>query len=188
MYELYVVLISLILVYVLYNYFFNNHVKVISKIDNNEYYVNDLPNKDTAADTIAKIKANIQKLTECLKSKYPNDPRTKRLEKNLNVNNIKETDYNSDYTSYSVNKGEEISFCVRDKKDPNKIHNLNIIMFVAIHELSHVVSESIGHGEEFIDNFAWLLKEAINCGVYTKQNFESNPVEYCGVKITNEII
>ena len=36
-------------------------------------------------------------------------------------------------------------------------------MFVIIHELSHIMSKSIGHNSEFYDNFKFLLKEAVEC-------------------------
>ena len=58
-------------------------------------------------------------------------------------------------------------------------------MFVAIHELSHVASESIGHNKEFWDNFKFLLKEATDAGVYKMVDYSSNNTEYCGMTITD---
>ena len=34
------------------------------------------------------------------------------------------------------------------------------LMFVSIHELSHVMTKSIGHKQEFWDNFKYLLTGA----------------------------
>jgi hypothetical protein len=62
----------------------------------------------------------------------------------------------------------------------------NIVMFVAIHEMGHIITKSIGHGPDFWNNFAWLLQQAETLGVYVPQNFSSQPVSYCGMKITDE--
>ena len=58
-------------------------------------------------------------------------------------------------------------------------------MFVVLHELAHVCTESTGHTKEFWDNFKWILEESINIGIYTKQDFKLNNVEYCGMTITD---
>ncbi len=58
-------------------------------------------------------------------------------------------------------------------------------MFVAIHELAHLMTKSIGHKPEFWDNMKFLLEIGIELGVYTKQDFAKNPVKYCGTKITD---
>ena len=51
--------------------------------------------------------------------------------------------------------------------------------------MGHLASESIGHTTEFWDNFRWILEESINIGVYIKQDFKNNHVEYCGISITS---
>lgn len=186
--EEYLFLIFGILAVILFYKFRENKVKEISEFDNRVYQVNELPDKNEAANRIAQIRQRLETLQACLNKNMPDDIRTKRLNERLNLDNIKETPINSDYTSFSVNKGEELSFCVRDKGNGNKIHELNLLMFVTLHEVAHVISESIGHNEEFVTNFAWILKEAIKCGVYIKEDFANNPKMYCGVKVTNGII
>jgi hypothetical protein len=59
------------------------------------------------------------------------------------------------------------------------------MMFVALHEMAHLATESIGHTPEFWKNFKWLLGEAVKINIYTSQDFNNKPVEYCGVKITD---
>jgi len=59
------------------------------------------------------------------------------------------------------------------------------MMFVVLHEMAHVCSISIGHTEEFWSNFKWILEESINIGIYKKQNFKLQNVEYCGMTITD---
>ena len=62
-----------------------------------------------------------------------------RLYKNFDPDNITENIPGSTYNAYSVNKGEELSICIREKNTENFIDK-NTIMFVAIHELSHMMS------------------------------------------------
>ena len=63
--------------------------------------------------------------------------------------------------------------------------DLNTMMFVAIHELAHLMTAEIGHTPTFWNNMKYLLKKGIEIGVYKKQDFRNNPVTYCGTKITN---
>ena len=58
-------------------------------------------------------------------------------------------------------------------------------MFVAIHELAHVMTKSIGHTEEFWGNMKYLLKESIKIGVYKESDYRANPKKYCGTEITD---
>ena len=60
-----------------------------------------------------------------------------------------------------------------------------MIAFVAIHEMGHIATISTGHTPEFWDNFRWLLEEAIQIGIYRKQDFKSKPEPYCGITITD---
>ena len=43
---------------------------------------------------------------------------------------------------------------------------LNTLVFVGIHELSHIASVTKGHGDEFWDNFKFLLENAVK-DIYT---------------------
>ena len=63
--------------------------------------------------------------------------------------------------------------------------DINTMMFVAIHELAHIMTKSVGHTPEFWDNMRFLLEEAIKINIYKKQDFSRNPVEYCGTQITD---
>jgi predicted metal-dependent hydrolase len=157
---------------------------VVSTVDNEPYQVQSLPDKQEAANLLANIRANLEKLTKHLQKMYPKDARTEQIAMNFKPNKISEGSNHSKYTSYSINKGEKIVFCLRSRDEHNKLVDLNTMMFVALHELSHIGTKSIGHTEEFWTNFRWLLEEAVNIGVYKEQDFKSKPVPYCGIKIT----
>ena len=104
---------------------------------------------------------------------------------NFNPDAFSETTPDAKYTSYSVNKGEKIVFCLRDKKEGEALVKENIMTFVAIHELGHLMTKSVGHEPEFWNSFKLLLKIAIDNGLYKNIDFNSTPKDYCGVKITD---
>lgn len=100
---------------------------------------------------------------------------------------IYETDPDSNLTSYSVNKGEELSICLKSKKT-GKLHTINLLMYVVIHEMAHFACPEIGHGELFKKIFRKFTQEAIKIGIYKIENFESNPIEYCGMVLSSSIV
>ena len=57
-------------------------------------------------------------------------------------------------------------------------------MFVALHELAHVMSSSIGHTEEFWDNFRYLLKKLLKLIFIENTIFKKNLVNIVA-KITD---
>lgn len=127
-----------------------------------------------------------QELEKQIKNKLKDD--ISRLITNFNPDAFSETTPDAKYTSYSVNKGEKIVFCLRDKKDKEYKEELvkeNIMTFVAIHELGHLMTKSIGHEPEFWNSFKLLLKIAIDNGLYKNIDFNNTPKDYCGVKITD---
>lgn len=168
-----------------YENFTNEVTLVKSSIDGNHYLVRNVPDKQEAANLLSRLKNKCMELTHHMKNNHGHKSCVKRLIKNYNPDNISEGAKNNKYTSYSVNKGEKIVFCLRSRDKEEKLADLNILLFVAIHELSHVMSKSIGHTEEFWTNFKFLLEEAIAIGVYKHHDFRRNPVKYCGTDITD---
>jgi len=161
-----------------------------SNIDNNVYLVRNEPNKQIAANILANIRKNLTKIVEHLKNKNQTNNNSEKYEainfllKNYRPQNISESSPNNKYTSYSINKGEKIVFCLRSK-NTNKIENMNILLFVAIHELAHLMTKEVGHPPEFWDNMKYLLKTAKKIGINVKTDYYKNPVTYCGTKITD---
>jgi predicted metal-dependent hydrolase len=138
-----------------------------------------------AADVLSQLRSKLTNVVDTLATKYPDDPRTKLLKKRFNPFKISESSAASEHTSYSVNKGEKIVFCLRQKDTKQDLHDLNTITFVALHELAHIMTTSIGHTREFWDNFRFILKHSIQYGFYTRQNFRNKPIKYCGTMITD---
>lgn len=147
-----------------------------------------LQDSTKALELLTKLDNNMTDFVSKLNKEYPNDARVKRLIKGFKHIKIEETTENSDDedTSYTINKGELMSLCLRQGDAPRPFHDYNTLCFVVIHELAHIASVSEGHNFEFIENFKFLLKEAVNMGYYNPVDYSKNPFMYCGkVKVTN---
>ena len=108
----------------------------------------------------------------------------KNLKEAFNPEYITENIPGSIYVAYSVNKGEELSLCIREK-NTGKFIDDNTIIFVAIHELSHIMTPETGHTPLFWDNMKYLLEKAASQGIYMPQDYSQSPVEYCGMDINS---
>ena len=179
----FIITLAIVFIYILYQYHYYSKIeKIVSTVDNRDYEVQIKNDAQEAANLIAQIREKLVLLVQHLIKSFPNEDRTEQLKTNFKPDNIKEGIDDPNYTSYSINKGEQIVLCLRTN---NKLMDLNTMMFVVLHELSHICTKSVGHTPEFWENFKWILEEAINTGIYKKQEFKLNNVEYCGITITN---
>lgn len=81
-------------------------------------------------------------------------------------------------SAYTENKAV-ITLCLRDP-ETKKFYDMNTLMYVALHELAHVISISHGHNDEFKDNFHDLLSRASRVGIYDPTL--PIPDTYCGIE------
>ncbi|HEY9703575.1 MAG TPA: hypothetical protein V6C58_14095 [Allocoleopsis sp.] len=156
---------------------------VVSDIDNRVYLVKNGKNKKLSANTLATINNNVLLLLNSLKKE--SNEKVKNLLNRYNPDNLIEN-IDSTGTSYVLNKGEEIGVCLSTKDSKEEIYDTNTLMFVVIHELAHIGCDSYGknsHDKEYIEFFSFLLKKAIQVGIYTYQDYSMKPVEYCGIII-----
>tara|TARA_A100001011_G_scaffold209385_1_gene217576 strand:- start:2374 stop:2967 length:594 start_codon:yes stop_codon:yes gene_type:complete len=159
---------------------------IISDVDGKKYCVRERRKLELAADKLAKTVDGMQKLVNHCAKSFPDRENVKRLKQGFNPKKIQETLPTSEYTAYSENKGEKIAFCLdKNKNGKGGLIDLNTLMFVAIHELAHVASESIGHTDEFWRNFKFLLQEAEKINIYVPEDYKKEPKEYCGMDITD---
>jgi hypothetical protein len=157
---------------------------IVSTVDGNKYCVRERENIEKAADLLAKITVKCKELVKYVYDKYPDKENVKRLKQNFNPKTIMETLPTSSYTAYSENKGEKVAFCLnKDKQDNDNLIDENTLTFVAIHELSHVMTKSIGHKSEFWGNFKFLLECAKEAGIHNPVDYKKDPQQYCGMKI-----
>ena len=159
--------------------------KIEATVNGKKYYVRNLPDRTEAANKLATIGNSLQSLIDSLdeeeeeKGKY-----NKQLKESFNPDYITENIPGSTYVAYSVNKGEELSLCVREK-DTDVFMDNNIIIFVAIHELSHIMTPETGHTPLFWNNMKYLLEKASSMAIYTPTDYSKNPETYCGMEINS---
>ena len=156
---------------------------VISKVDGNTYCVRERSKLELAADLLAEATKNMKNLVKYMEKNHASNPAVKRLVENFNPDKISETLPTSEHTAYSENKGEKMAFCLNEDKQGTRLIDLSTLTFVAIHELAHLMTVSIGHKEEFWDNFKLLLKYAKESGIYEPVDYSKSPVQYCGTRI-----
>jgi predicted metal-dependent hydrolase len=183
------VVVIAIMVAIIMMYFKKQYGEVVyvrSKVDDRRYLVQKKPDAQQAADLLAQCNSSLLKLVQHMRAKFSSRQDVHRLYNNYNPDAISEGGMEHGYTSYSVNKGEKIVLCIRQKD--GQFVSQNIIMYVAIHELAHIMTHEVGHTDAFWANFKFLLREAMTIGLYEYQDFAKEPQPYCGIQITSSVV
>ena len=159
---------------------------IISDVNGNKYCVRDRNKLELAADRLAHVNNNLNKLVNHLAKKYPDKENVKRLVKGYNPKKIYETLPTSEFTAYSENKGEKLAFCLdTEKNSKGRLIDINTLMYVALHEVSHIATKSIGHNDEFWNNFKFMITEAKEINIYNPVDYQKEPARYCGMNIND---
>ena len=148
-----------------------------------------LPNKEKAVEIMSNIRGLLVKLHDHYKT-TPNvaqDPAVARFVDRFAPDVFVENDMQSSDTSYSENKGQKIVVCLRDKTNPPQypLVEQNTVMFVMLHEMAHLMTETVGHTQEFWNNFKRILNDAVQLGIWKQVNYAQTPTPYCGMTITD---
>ncbi len=161
---------------------------VKSTVDDNNYLVRNLPDKLEAANRLAEVRSRILRLMTHFKQSKTDNQIALDILKNFDADptRFSESTPDSSYTSFTLNKGEKIHVCLRQKNSSQDLVDVNILTFVTLHEVGHIGTREIGHTPLFWNNFAWILKQAEELGIYEFQNFAEQPVPYCGISITDQ--
>ena len=189
--------VSKVIVFIIFVLFFtiiisiiNEHSELfleyrVAKKNNTTYGVQEEFNEShKALELLATLHVEMDNFVDDLSKKYPNDDRVGRLVQGMKSIKIEEAP-NDDGSSYTINKGELMALCLREKKGNHPFHDYNTLQFVMIHEMAHITSISEGHNQEFITNFRFLLREANKLGYYQPVNYAASPINYCGINVTN---
>jgi hypothetical protein len=140
---------------------------------------------ELAANLLATVTENCKKLVAYMKEKHPNDPRVQRLVNGFNPKKVSETLPTSSFTAYTENKGEKMAFCLNTTKNGDKLIDPHTLTFVALHELSHIMTESIGHKQDYWQNFKFILINAKDANIHDPIDYKKNPKQICGMKIND---
>lgn len=82
--------------------------------------------------------------------------------------------YQDETGSYALGK-RDIYLCLNDNN--GELYDDNTLMYVLLHELAHVINETIGHDEAFEENFAFLRNCSTKVGIYNP--YKSIDMKYC---------
>ena len=182
---IFIAFLLLICLKIYYNSDAYNLKCIIATKDGNRYCVRERLKLELAANLLASVTEKCKQLVQFMKEKYPDDARVKRLIEGFNPKSISETLPTSELTAYSENKGEKIAFCLNTTKEGDKLIDLNTLTFVAIHELSHIMTTSVGHKQDFWQNFKFLLINAKEANIYHPIDYKKKPRQYCGMEIND---
>lgn len=176
-------LIVLLVVIVLY---FLCRRRVVVDNDNGTetpYKLSDDTDSMTAANMIKYLKTHVEQFMLHLKSIYPNDARVKTMcdrymQKKTVIEESKEPE------TYTLNKGEKLVMCLRNYKKNKELHDdINLVMFVCLHEMAHIMSLTNQHTPEFWSNFRFILTEAVKFGIYKAVDYKYDPRWYCAMLV-----
>lgn len=200
------VLLAVLVFLIFKNYVFDGTIEQLSSIDSKMYKVRSGQDPQKRADLLAFINMKLSILVNTLSAdpRYSSDPDVQRLVNNWNKGvSIKEIGNMESDAAYVINK-QYMSFCLQDSPEPGKplkntnIEDTNLITYVGIHELAHIMSIETEHGSEFIRNFQFLLNYAQNITytnpftkvtekLYIPLNDLKTADNYCGVELKKSI-
>ena len=158
---------------------------IVSDVDGNKYCVRERPKLKLVANLLATVTDKLKRLVKFAQKEYPDRENVKRLVKNFNPSKVSEILPTSKYTTYSEDKGKKLAFCTTTTKKGDNLIDENTLTFVGIHELGHVMSKTVGHNDEFWQNFKFLLDIAVKHKLYNPINYKEKPKQYCGMEITD---
>lgn len=156
----------------------NNHIDVVTNSDIFPW----------TADSMFDPNKTAQQLQQVTESEYLHE-RISQLIDYYNPKEIYEISplNSSGVTSYTQNK-KTLILCLRKKEkntnNENELHDINTIMFVVIHELSHMMNNLWGHKMNFWVLFKFMLLNSVECGIYKPVNYAKSPIKYCGLLIS----
>ena len=184
--EIFVVFIIAVIILLYIRNYYGEVDYVTAKADGRKYLVRKLPDRQRGAEMLAELNEKLARLVSHMVAKHGGNADVQRLYKNYNPEAVSEGGAEIGYTSYSVNKGEKIVMCLRQRD--NKFVDDNVLVYVAVHELGHLMTDEIGHTDKFWKNFRWLLREAMSIDLYKKVDFAAEPQQYCGIQITSSVV
>jgi len=198
--QLFVMIGVTVIGFLFYKYIYDGTTSVFSSIDNKYYNVRRGNDKEARADILAVLYGKFKIIVTSLENdpKHVNQANVQRLIKKWKSGiSVKEIGNMESDAAYVINK-QNMSFCLQKSKNEILLEELNLITYVAIHELAHIMSVETDHGAEFIMNFEFLLNYAKNLvyydpffkkqiPLYIQLNKLNTSNSYCGVRLENSV-
>lgn len=174
--------LSIILLLIVYRYTFD---KTYDR-EYGFYVVTKYKDKKRAAEILQELNVFGIKLIERMhRTKYRN-PNARalidRLMNNYDPDFLEENDpiFTPGHKAVTMNF-KRISICLR--KNNGKFYDMNTLLFVFLHELSHVASVEKEHSDKFWLVFKFLLVCAVELMDYKPVDYSQSPINYCGIDV-----
>lgn len=135
------------------------------------FRVNKRTDANAAADILLEMHKRVVKLIDHLQIKDP--AKHLILKREYDPDDFVE---NPDET-FVIGKGVKIHLCIRNPD--HSFYTVNQLMFVVIHELAHIVTNSYYHTPLFWMNNIYLLHLGAEAGVYSMEDYSMSPFVYC---------
>lgn len=175
--EYYLIVITVLIIFY-FHFLSENLVKI--KGSNNKIYYTRKEDKEIAVEKLVIIDKFLEKLVSHIKEENSSD---EFIQNKLNKEFvIKEVPKNSKNIGYTINKNV-LYICMRNNYGFEE--NYNRMYFVVMHELAHIITKSVGHTDEYWNNYKMVIKTAIKHKLYTYENYYDAPVKYCGKMINS---
>jgi len=165
---------------------------VRSPLDNGEYLVQNLDQKEEATYILSLMHQKINMLREHFltvkdSSYAPYQSYITQFCDRIKGIKLYENAPDGKYTSFTINKGDEMGLCLRSRKT-GLLHDQNLITYVVLHELSHVACPEQDHTELFKKIFIFMIGTAAKMNIYVIQDYQLNPQEYCGMTLDEKLV
>ena len=173
------------------DYEFRDLVLVKSEYNGKEYQVQDTPDKQRSANLLSKIEEKIWYLVDRIDDDKDEEYHKyiRNIIKKRNDIEVMEVPLDTKNTSFTLNKNKLV-FCLKSRgsRGWGDYHDINLIMYVVLHEISHIACPEDGHTRLFAKIFNYIAQKGVEYGVYEKIDFASNPKVYCGMELNTSII
>lgn len=158
----------------------SEEIDVVSSVNGKTYKVLRVGNFKEAADMLAALEDKARAFVDAASKKYPKDDNIRRIKKYW-TGTITEIPQ-SDTIAYAIDK-KELYMCIRDST--GRVQKLDDLLFVLLHELSHIMNPSWGHDESFWKQFKRTLEIANELGYLPYRDYDNYSVSVCGKNITS---
>jgi len=148
------------------------------------FWVKRAPGQELVADRLELLARKLTTLLDAADDAYPNDPRIANVRARWN-GRLGETEHPGE-VAFSLNKND-VYVCLRSTTT-GLLEDVNTGVYVLLHEIAHIATDTYGHPPEFWDNFRWFLEVAEKLGMYAYEDFDTVQTTYCGHTLGNNVL